>query len=362
LDLLFLYVGFALAVSHLCSLLEASFLSVRLAALAGLQARGSTGAARLLELKQHRVDDAISAVLILNTLANTLGATLAGAQAAKVFGAAWVGVFSGVLTLLILVFSEIIPKTLGAVYARGLAGFVGHALHLLTRLMAPALFVSGVLTRALTRSAPDPFSRGELQAMIAAAAREGALSAEETRIFDNLLRFHEIEVGDVMTPRPVVFMLGAEQTVAELLREPEADAFSRIPLYRGDRDNVIGYALQREVLKAVATGCDTGQPLERLLRPISFVPVVMSVGDALSQLLRQREPIAMVADELGGLAGLVTLEDLTETLLGAEIVDESDFVVDLRQAAAELRQRRLERMRRKREQASGSPASTGPSA
>lgn len=353
--LLLLFVAFSLGISFLCSLLEAAFLSARLSTLSEQRAHGIRGAGLLLDIKRGRVDDAISAILILNTLANTLGATLAGAQAAHVFGSAWVGVFSGVLTFLILVFSEIIPKTLGAVYARALAWFVGWTLHFLTRFLAPVLVVSRVLTRLLTGGKAVPFSRGELVAVISTAVREGALSAEEASIFGNLLRFNDVQVEDVMTPRTVMFMMPVDATAADLLAEPEAEVFSRIPLYRGDHDNVIGYVLLRDVLKALATGGERQQKLESWMREVWFVPELVPVGTALKQFLDRREPIAMVADEHGGLAGLVTLEDLTETILGVEIVDELDRIPDLRQAAIEKRDRRLERLRRKRELVVGAP-------
>jgi CBS domain containing-hemolysin-like protein len=351
--LLFVFVGFALTVSFLCSLLEATLLSVRLGTLSEQRAAGSRGAGLLLDLKRNRVGDAISAILILNTISNTLGATLAGAQAARVFGSSWIGLFSGVLTLLILVVSEIIPKTLGAVYATSLASLVGWTLLFLTRLMAPALVISRAMTRLLTRGEKSVFSRGELAAVIETAARDGTLSADESALLANLLRVKEVQVEDVMTPRTVTFMMPVTATVRDLLAEPETEAFSRIPLYREDPDNVVGYVLQRDVMKAAANGCDRERPLESFLREIWFVPELTSVGQALQQFLERREPIAMVTDEHGALAGLVTLEDLTETMLGTEIVDEFDQIVDLRQKALDLRDRRLQRLRQKRELASG---------
>ena len=351
--LLILFVGFALSVSFLCSLLEAGLLSVRLATLTRQREAGNRGAGLLLDLKRHRVGDAISAILILNTISNTLGATMAGAQAARIFNDAWIGVFSGVMTLLILVISEIIPKTLGAVYARSLTGFIGRTLMVLTRAMGPALVLSRAMTQWLTRDGPVGFSRDELSAVIETAASEGALSADESELLANLLRVKEIQVEDVMTPRTVAFMMSDSATVQDLLAEPEAEAFSRVPLYHDEPDNVVGYVLQRDVMKAAATGCDRERPLASFMRQIGFVAELSSVGRALRQFLERRETIAMVADEHGALAGLITLEDLTETLLGTEIVDEFDRTVDMRQKAIELRDRRLERLRQKRQPVPG---------
>jgi CBS domain containing-hemolysin-like protein len=348
-ELLLLFVGLALGVSFLCSLLEAALLSSSLAMLTERHRRGSRGSGYLLVLKQNRVDDAITSILILNTVANTLGATMAGAQAATVFGSAWVGVFSGVLTFLILVVSEIVPKTLGAVYARRLSGFVGRVLHYLTRAMVPVLFLSRLITRALTRGRTATLSRGELSTIITLASRDGAITRDESSMLSNLLRFREVKVEDVMTPRTVTVMAPADSTIGELLTVPESEAFSRIPLFSEDRDNVVGYVLLRDILREVARGGRLDRSAKEFMRPIQFIPELASVESALRQILERREPVAMVTDEHGGVAGLVTLEDLTETILGTEIVDESDRVTDLRQAAARLRDERLERLRKTRQ-------------
>jgi CBS domain containing-hemolysin-like protein len=352
LALLLLFVGFALGVSFLCSLLEATLLSAPLAMLIEQQSAGNRGAGLLLDLKRHRVDEAISAILILNTVSNTLGATLAGARAADLWGSASIGIFAGVMTLLILIISEIIPKTLGVVYSRSATWFVGRVLHFLTRAMAPALVVSRALTHWLTRDRASAISREELTALIEAAASEGALSPVESTVLDNLMRIDEVKVEDVMTPRTVTFTMPVEASVADLLSKQEAKSYSRIPLYRDDPDNVVGYVLQLDVMRAAAADCDRMRRLESFRREISYVPEMIGVGQALRQFLERRETLAVVTDEHGGLAGLVTLEDLTETLLGTEIVDESDRTVDLRQTAAELRNQRLERLRHKREKTS----------
>ena len=199
-SLLLLYIALAVSVSFLCSLMEATLLSSRNSTLIDQQHHGNRGAARLLHLKVQRVDDAISAILTLTTVANTLGATLAGAQAARIFGSTWVGDFSGLMALLILAVSEIIPKTLGAMYWRQLSGFVGSTLHHLTLAMSPALVLSRVLTRLLTPNKASTLARRELAATIATAARDGVITSGESRNFENLLRCEEVRVEDVMTP------------------------------------------------------------------------------------------------------------------------------------------------------------------
>lgn len=352
---LLLFVGFALGVSFLCSLLEATLLSSRTSNLSQRALAGSRGAGILLEIKRSRIDDAITAILAVNTVANTLGATMAGAQAAVVFGSGWVGLFSGVLTFLILVVSEIIPKTLGAVYAANLSGAVGRILNVLTAVMAPVLFLSRAITRALTKGRRSTLSRGELSILISVASRDGAITRDESTMLANLLRFREVQVEDVMTPRTVAFMLPAEATVEDLLTQPEAEVFSRIPLFRDDRDNVVGYVLQRDVLRDMARDGHRGQRLEEYKRPIQYIPELASVESALRQILERREPIAMVTDEHGGVAGLVTLEDLTETILGVEIIDESDRAEDMRHVAMKLRDERLERLEKMRQLKLGTP-------
>ena len=358
--LLLVYVGFALGISFICSLLEATLLSSRIASLSAMADAGSRGAAKLCMLKQSRIGDAISAILTLNTVANTLGATLAGAQAANYFGSRWVGVFSGVLTFLILIVSEIVPKTLGVVYSRSLSPIVGHTLQALTVAMVPVLLISRAITRVLTRGRKLTVSRGELSALIEAATQDGTISDEEARLFGNLLRSNDVQVEDVMTPRTVTLMLPTETTIDELLERPDANAFSRIPLYKDSRDNVVGYVLQRDIWQAAARDGRRSRALSDFMRPISFVPELASVGAALQQMLARRETIAMATDEYGGVAGLVTLEDITETILGVEIVDESDRVVDMRDTATRLREIRLERIRRLQEKKDPGPPD-GPS-
>lgn len=350
--ILIIYASLTLGLSFLCSLLEASLFSVSIATLKERSASGR-GVRWLLDLKSHRLDDAISAILTLNTISNTLGATLAGAQMRKIANDMWVGVFSGVLTFLILTFSEIIPKTVGATYARGLAGFVGYALRILTVAMTPVLFFTRALTRLLTRGKTSGISRGELEAIIDMAVTTGELHGHESLLYRNILRFDKVQIGDVMTPRTVCYTLPQTTTVEEFLAEPDAAVYSRIPIYGEDRDDVTGYIYQRDILRAAALGADRLAPISDYLREIGYLPEVASLRKALDELAQGRESIVMVADEHGGTCGLVTLEDVLETILGVEIVDEVDEIADLRQRAKQIRERRLARLRERRQLRSG---------
>lgn len=352
---LFLWVLLAVVISHFSSLLEVTLFSVRTSALLERRAAGNSGAARLLEIKQNRIDDAISAILILNTLANVGGATLAGAQAAILFDEAGVGIFSAVLTVLLLVLSEIIPKTLAVRYASRLSGFTGHALSYLMWIMAPMLVVTRTIIRLLARHPHERLTRREFAMLVGAAPQEGAISLAEAMLIGNLIYSREVLLKDVITAHSVIFMMGTGQTVADLIAVPGADAFSRIPLFEGNHKNVTGYVSHRDVLKAYALDNDGTRQLASFLRPIPVFLETDQVAKAFEQILLQREAIALVTDKLGEPVGLVTLEDMLEAILGMEITDEADAVASLRPAVAKSRKHRAEQLRRKRMQQNSPP-------
>jgi CBS domain containing-hemolysin-like protein len=342
--LLTVYVGSALGASFLCSILEAALLSVRELELLQRADQGDAGAARLLAIKRDRIDDAISSILTVNTIAHTVGATLAGAQAAIVFSDAWVGAFSAVLTLLVLVLTEIIPKTLGTVHASRLVGFVGGTTGLMMKAATPLLLVTRLLTRALTRHKPEEtVSHREVAALVSVAAQQGGLRRDISIALSNLLRFDEVRVYDIMTPRTVLAMQPVDATVEDLLRDESRGLFSRIPLYEGTPDHVIGYVLVRQVLSEAARTEDRTTPLRDHVRKVRFVPETTKLNELLHRLIEWREHMALAVDEFGGVSGLVTLEDAVETILGREILDELDKVPNLRAMATELRDRRMKR-------------------
>lgn len=343
-SLLVAYVVVALGTSFLCSILEAVLLATRDSDLA---ARTDRGAALLYALKRERIDDAISAILTLNTIAHTIGAAMAGAQAVVVFGEAWVGAFSAVLTLLILVLTEIIPKTLGAVHAPRLVGFVGRTLQVLVVVLTPALVLTRLLTRLLVRRRREvPVSGREVLALAAVAAQQGTVQKDLTRALANLMRVDEVRVYDVMTPRTVAWMLPADATIAELLADPQHRVFSRLPLYGASPDEVEGYLVVREVLSDAARARARDTPLSSYRRTVHFVPEIIGVGTLLHRMIEWREHIAIAVDEFGGVSGVVTMEDAIETLLGKEILDELDRVEDMRRVASEMRERRMRRHER----------------
>ncbi len=342
--LLVLYVALALVVSFFCSLLEAALLSTTPSYVSLLAKERPQVAERLKALKAD-LDRPLAAILTLNTFAHTLGAAGAGAQAARLYGDAFLGVFSFVLTLLILVGTEIIPKTLGATHWRGLAPFVTRVLPPMIAVMYPFVWLSQRLSRLLRRGegeAPaETMSRDEFVAMADMGAEQGAIEERERRILEHLLLFRTLHVHDVMTPRTVLVAYPEGMTVAEASQA--GLPFSRIPVYERDRDHVTGYVLEDDVLGALAEGRGA-EPLAALRRDVLSVPESLPLPDLFDRLLARRQHLALVVDEYGGTAGVATMEDVVETLLGLEILDESDRATDMQALARARWARRSARM------------------
>jgi CBS domain containing-hemolysin-like protein len=332
--LLAFYLFLAIGVSFLCSILEAALLSITPAQVAVLNESGSRTGKRLKRLKRE-IDQPLSAILSLNTVAHTFGAAGVGAQAQIIFGQAWLTVISAVVTLLILVFSEIIPKTLGATHAKALAGFTAASCIVLIYLTWPLVQLSKLITHWLASDKTTPtVSREEFRVLAQTGMREGVFEKEESNIFLNLIRFSAIRVEDIMTPRVAVAMMRGDQTVSEIMESSRRMNFSRYPVCGESDEDILGYVLKTDIMLAQAQG-DGDTLLETLKRDVLFVPEFVSLQALFSHLLARQEHFAVVVDEYGGLAGVVTMEDVLETLLGMEIVDESDTVEDLRLAARE---------------------------
>ncbi len=330
--LLIFYVALALGVSFLCSMLEAVLLSITPSYLALMAERHPGLGARLKQLKKD-IDRPLSAILTLNTAAHTIGAVGAGAQAAKVFGDAWVGVLSAVLTLLILFVSEIIPKTLGALYWRRLAPGLAFVLPPIIILTWPLVMISVQITRLMTRRRfADDVSRAELRAFAELAARRGLVPEDQSRILTNLFRLNQLRVVEITTPRTAVKRVAAAKPIGELYKNKEAMQFSRLPIYREEPDEIVGYVLKADILREAAHD-RFNKPVEDLAHELLTVPESISVGRLLEQMAERSEHMALVVDEYGDVTGIVTLEDVFEALLGTEILDESDTVTNIREHA-----------------------------
>jgi CBS domain containing-hemolysin-like protein len=328
--LLITYVLVALGFSFLCSVAEAALLSVTPSYIEGLKKKRPERAALLKRLKQDKVDQALAAILTLNTIAHTVGAIGAGAKATVIFGSAWFGLFSAGMTLMILFLSEIIPKTIGAVYWSKLATPTAFFVQMLIIVLYPIVWVSERLTMQIARGKiMHVFSREEFVAMARVGEHTGHIEKNESRIIRNLLRFDSVKIPDIMTPRTVISALPEDMSITEALKHISQTPFSRLPLYMRDIDDITGFVLKEDVLILNTQGRGD-EKLKSMRRDIPAVPESMSLSTLLERLLKDRQHISIVVDEYGGTGGLVTLEDLIETLIGMEIVDETDNVEDMR--------------------------------
>jgi len=330
--LLILFVSLALVISFLCSVAEAVLLSITPTYIQIRQDRNPRWGNRLYELRIAKVDRSLAAILTMNTIAHTVGAIEAGVQSAIVFGSKWVGLFSAVMTLAILFFSEIIPKTLGTVYWTKLVGITTTYIRGLVFLLYPLVVASEGLTRLITRGRPiQHFSRDELIAMAGVGEETGGIEKHESHILQNLFRLQSLKVTDIMTPRTVMFVLPQDMTIIDAQGAVEDSPFSRIPIVEGSVDNVEGFVLKDEIL---AAGQNSGnKTLSDLRRKLIAVPDSLLLPALLKLLLDDRHHLVLVVDEYGGTRGLVSLEDVMETLLGTEIVDELDNVTDMQALA-----------------------------
>ena len=342
-ELLLLYAGLALGASFLCSILESTLLSVTPSYIAALQAEDNPVGERLYRLKDN-IDRSLAAILSVNTIANTIGAVGVGAQAQLIWGEAWVALVSGLLTLGILYCSEIIPKTLGATHWRFLAPWLSRILPVLYWMVFPLVVAAQALMRALSpEEAPPALSREEMTAMTELGYEEGVVERGESRLLQNVLRFGDLQVKDIMTPRTVMVAADETLTVQEFFDEYGTPIFSRIPVYHERMDEMKGYVLKSDLLLELARD-RFSTTLEELRRETVFVPETQSVRELFEQLVTSQQHIALVVDEYGGIAGVVTMEDVVETLLGLEIVDESDIEDDMRQVARKQWIKRARRM------------------
>ncbi len=346
---LILYFAAALTVSFICSLFEATLLSTSPSHIEMLCQKGRRAGMILRQLKT-RVDHPLIAILTLNTVANMFGAAGVGAEAGRLArvnelnGAVFVGVVSGLLTLCILVLSEIVPKTLGAVYWKPLAPLIAMPLRVLVLALLPVVIALEAVPRIISRSAkPAYVSRDELGTIAQMAHAQGTLGRTETRIVGNLLRLRDARASTAMTPRLEVFALERKTTVKEALDQPGRIRYSRIPVYDMTIDKVIGIVLRSKLNETAIKG-DAQTPVGDLTTPIHAVPETAPLLSLLEVFIERREHLFLVVNEHGGIEGIISLEDVIESLLGEEIVDELDLVADLRKLAerkGEARKRRL---------------------
>ena len=324
----------SIALSALCSMLEATLLSTPLSYITGLEDQGVKGAQRLKRLKQNP-DRPISAILCLNTIANTVGASIVGSLVYEVYGDALVGVFSTIFTFCILIFSEIIPKTIGTSYWRSLALPASVIINSMIFISFPLVWILERLQKLISANSNQvSVSREDISAMVSVATEEEVIEKDEKKMIQNLLKLDEVTAHEIMTPSVVVEMVHGSMTIKEFYDSD--NTHSRILVYDEDNDEyVVGYVLRQEVLEKMAEDSfDT--PLNDIIRPILTFGEEDSVADIWEKLLEKKEHISAILDEYGSLRGIVTMEDVIETMLGQEIVDEKDEVVDMQEYAKDL--------------------------
>lgn len=333
--LLITYLLLALVISFLCSIMEAVLLSTPVTYLKVNENTKKKGLIRLIGYK-HNVEKPLSAILSLNTVAHTVGAAGVGAQAVDVFGEEYFGIVSAVLTILILIVTEIFPKTIGAKYWRNLTGFVGNILYFTVIITYPLVLLSAFFTKLISKKVDDEqtTSREEISALAAIGTEEGIFLEKENKIIQNLIKLKNIKVSAIRTPRPVVVIANENMSLKEFLQKKEYLKFSRIPVYSENTDNILGYVLRQKVFEKLAEDQDNLK-LKDIKKEIIITPETKPVFSLWEQLLEKKEHIALVVDEYGGMDGVVTMEDIIETLLGFEIVDEKDTITNMQEFAKE---------------------------
>ena len=329
-SLLVAYFLLAIGVSFLCSLLEAVILSVTHSQI-GMLVKTNPKQGKMLQKLKDDITRPLAAILTLNTISHTLGAAGMGAQVLYLYGSGAVAIASAVLTFCILVFSEILPKTIGAYFCRSLAIPSAYLIRFLMVIAFPFVWLSNTLSNFIT-SSEDKVSREEITAMAEMGEDEGSIDEQESDIIENLFRLKEIQIEDILTPRSVIYAFEDTQTVGEIMDSTEDIIFSRIPVFNDNIDNVIGMVYKDNLLETMADDYFE-KTMSQLVEPVEKVYEKESVEMVLNKFIKNRSHMFIVKDEFGGTTGIVTLEDCIETLLGVEIMDESDKVADMRELA-----------------------------
>ncbi|EPR31467.1 putative signal transduction protein with CBS domain containing protein [Alkalidesulfovibrio alkalitolerans DSM 16529] len=333
---LILAVGLATLISFFCSLSEAALYSISWAKIEGLRREKRRSGDVLYELRQD-IEKPISAILTLNTVANTAGASVAGAAAAGVFGTQNLLFFAIVFTVIILIFGEIIPKTIGVLYCRQVAPVLAWPIRWMVRVFSPVTWLLGFVVGFLKDKSGGPQTTEEdIKAIVSLTRKAGLLKPYEELSIRNILTLDKKRVEDVMTPRTVVFSRPANLSVSEAMREDGMWPHSRVPVWEDDSEDIVGLVYRREVLEALAKDRH-GATLAQLMKPVEFILESLTLDRALIKFLESRTHLFVVLDEYGGFSGVITLEDVLEEILGKEIVDETDQVADMRELARRRR-------------------------
>jgi len=332
LTLLIFYLSLALGVSFLCSILEAIVLSMPQTHVAMLEADGRKTASMWAHLKDDDSVRPLTAILTLNTIAHTMGAAGVGSEVLNIWGSEWLTIASFILTIAVLFLSEIIPKTLGTAYWKRLSTPAAYVLSFMTKFLFWLIGPIQVVKSVLPKGDVNMVTRDDVALMADLGEIEGALEESEETVIHNLLRLRDILVDEEMTPRVVVSAFNAEATVKQVLDEHSILRFSRIPVFDDHIDNVLGLVIRSDILMA-ASRDEWDTTLKSMMKPILTIDLGTTIEEALDVFLVNRQQFALVQDQFGGTSGILTMEDVMETLLGKEIVDELDEVEDMRELA-----------------------------
>jgi CBS domain containing-hemolysin-like protein len=321
-----------LGLSFMCSMLEAIVLSTTVTEIERLKKSRPRRGLRL-EIIKHELDATISAILTLNTIANTLGSMLIGSLAATLFNEVVVGILSGLLTLTVLVFSEVLPKSLGVAYRKTLQPHVVYPIWWLRRALVPITYLCNVVVRLFIRNVPEiQHSEEEILLLAERGAQQGTLTKSESSIITNALSLDNVRVSTLMTPRTVITALRRDATITEVFRDLPSVPFGRMPVYGRNIDDIVGLVRRRDLLKAKANDQDSFT-VAQLMTEAHFIPETIAVAQALHLCLKVHIKMLVVVDEFGATAGVLTMEDIIEHILGREIFEKDDVAVDMRELA-----------------------------
>ena len=342
--LLLIFLLGTLCISFLCSVLESVLLSTPLSFITMKKEQGYRLADKFLEYKTD-TEKPLAAILSLNTIANTIGAAGVGRQATILFGSTWFGIISAIMTLLILFFAEIVPKTIGTSYWKHLMGLTTRCISFLIFLMYPLVLLAGLIGRWLSKDEEEAsVSREEVSAMANIGVEEGVIDSDENKVIQNIMKLDNVQAYEAMTPRIVVMTAQENMTLKNFYKNEQYLHYSRIPVYGDSPEYITGYILLSDALEGLADD-EFDKRLKELKRPISYFKEEESLSTVWEELLKKREQMALIIDEYGCFEGIVTLEDIIETILGLEIIDENDQAIDMQQFARERWERRQKRFR-----------------
>ncbi len=333
--LLLLYLLLALSISFLCSIAEAVILTVSISFVEAKEKEQKKGA-RLLKKYKSDIDFALSAILSLNTIAHTVGAAGVGAQASIVFGDAYFGVVSAVLTFLILILSEILPKSIGARYWRELAIPIAKIINVMVYVAYPIVKMSNAFTKLFSsKKQMQKVSREEVAALAQIGVSEGVFAESESKFILNLISLKNVRTKEIMTPRTVVLAASEDCTLEDFFNKEDVAKHSRFPIYKGGLDNVTGYVLKSDISEKLVNEDFAGKTLKDLKREIPICHENTTIPKLLEIFLKEKVQIALVVDEYGGMDGIVSMEDIIEAVFGSEIIDETDVQTDMQKLAKE---------------------------